>query len=514
MPAHERQRPPSGHGEVLTVPPAESWAVLATENSAAVAAWPESLRELRADARAETLACARVYTRAIGVDAGGSNDGPVIMTGHQPELFGPGVWAKHFLVQRVAREVGGVGLEVVVDTDVAESISLRTPCLREGVAVCDSLLVRGDGGAYVQTGVPDEASRSSFRASGLASLGSLPAPSLARHFTSYCEALDEAAVASHDLGTLMTAARRRYERPAGTDYLDVLASEQVRMPSYLRFVATLLLDAGRFRESFNRALARYRALTGARSAAQPFPDLAIADGRVEVPFWLLADGRRVPVFVDESGGLYAGDALVALLGTSVDSVAGALEDTGSLLAPRAITLTLFERLFVADLFVHGTGGGRYDRVTDDVMREYFGIEPPAFAVASMTLLLPLGACIVTDEDVSAAERRLKRFEHNPDELLSEVEFDTPAERARAEELAGRKSVMVRAIGEDGADRKTLGLEIKRVNAELAALLGPIGRGLKEALDRARDERDASAVLTDRTYPFCLWDPVEVMDKVG
>ena len=26
-------------------------------------------------------------------------------------------------------------------------------------------------------------------------------------------------------------------------------------------------------------------------------------------------------------------------------------------------------------------------------------------------------------------------------------------------------------------------------------------------------REASGVLTDRTYPFCLWSPSEVADKV-
>jgi hypothetical protein len=263
----------------------------------------------------------------------------------------------------------------------------------------------------------------------------------------------------------------------------------------------------------NDALSEYRTRTGARSAAQPFPNLAERDGRVEAPFWLLDDGRRRAVSVGPDGTLFADDESVTALGTTADSAVRALEAHDLLLAPKALALTLFQRLFVADLFVHGTGGGRYDRVTDAVIAGYYGIEPPQFAVASMTLLLPLGAHVVSDEDVAEAERRLNRFEHNPDSLLPEVEFDSVAERIEAEALAARKAEAVAAIAAAGADRKELGRTIRELNARLTVLLEPVGQGLRESLERVRAEREASAVLTDRTYPYCLWDPREVMDKV-
>jgi len=131
----------------------------------------------------------------------------------------------------------------------------------------------------------------------------------------------------------------------------------------------------------------------------------------------------------------------------------------------------------------------------------------------MTLLLPLGGHIVGDEDVTHAERRLHRFEHNPDTVLAEVEFDTVAERERAEALAKRKEDAVAAIARPDADRKALGAAIRAINAELTELLQPVGRELREALAHVRAEREGSTVLTDRTYPYCLWDPREVADKV-
>ena len=63
----------------------------------------------------------------------------------------------------------------------------------------------------------------------------------------------------------------------------------------------------------------------------------------------------------------------------VDPCAGSaeeVEEAGISLAPKAVTLTLFARVFLADLFLHGVGGARYDEVTDGIMRRMYGIEPP------------------------------------------------------------------------------------------------------------------------------------------
>jgi hypothetical protein len=181
-------------------------------------------------------------------------------------------------------------------------------------------------------------------------------------------------------------------------------------------------------------------------------------------------------------------------------------------APKALMLTLFCRLFVADLFIHGVGGGRYDQVTDDVIRRYFGVEPLAFAVASMTMYLPLGARVVTNEDVEAASMALNRMRHNPDQALDQVEFDSSDERSRAQRVADEKARLVAAIASPDADKKTLGRRIREINEELGDLMAPYSRVLQEELDELLRMQEASEILTDRTYPFCFWSPSEVADK--
>src|SRR3989442_2128465 len=127
----------------------------------------------------------------------------------------------------------------------------------------------------------------------------------------------------------------------------------------------------------------------------------------------------------------SGIRLVAA-GESAGEVAGGAGPealAGLPIRPRALTLTAFTRLCLADLFVHGVGGGRYDRVTDAVIREYFGLEPPAYAVTTATMHLPLQG-YDAGEERQALRRRLLELQHNPDRGLADP---TPQEQARISE---------------------------------------------------------------------------------
>ena len=514
MSVHGRITPPGGHGEVLCDPPYATWADIVEANRRASAGWPEPLRICRDAARRELLALARQWTAALGVDADrGTDDRPIVMTGHQPELYHPGVWVKVFLLDRLARETGAIGVDLVVDTDRAGETGARLPLLGPPVAMESVVLTPGTEGAFAQAAVPDQDERTRFRERGAAVLSDLPAPALGHHFAAFCDALDDAATRTEDLGQFMTAARRSYEGPAKSGYLEAPVSQIASLRSYLEWAASLLADAARFREVMNEALRSYRARTGTRSGAQPFPDLDAQGELIEAPFWLLREGRRERVWVRSDGALHAGEALEPVAPDVSPDTLQRLASAGATLAPKAITLTFFARLFLSDFFIHGTGGGRYDRVTDAVITAYYGIEPPRFVVASMTLLLPLGAHVATADEVAVLQQALHRLEHNPDSSLDELEFDDENEQVRARALADRKGELVEAIKRPDADKKALGAEIREVNAALVAMLEPVVLETRERLERAVAAQQAADVLTDRTYPYCLWDPLEVADKV-
>ena len=96
---------------------------------------------------------------------------------------------------------------------------------------------------------------------------------------------------------------------------------------------------------------------------------------------------------------------------------------------RALTNTLYARLFVADLFIHGIGGGKYDELTDAIIHRYYGFEPPRFMVLSATLLLPLPRSPARPEHCQRLARELRDLHWNPQRHLADGDA-TAAELAR------------------------------------------------------------------------------------
>ncbi|MDO8915714.1 MAG: hypothetical protein Q7W16_06495 [Coriobacteriia bacterium] len=511
---------PAGHGEVLTSPDYEQWAGLARANAVAVRGWDFDVcglpaAALRDSARREALARAGEFSARLGVPVRDTphEPGMIVMTGHQPELYHPGVWVKDFLLQRLADEIGAAAIDLVVDSDGFDAVEIHSPCFKPEVRVCRAYLAVGTtDGCFACAPVPSVPDLERFCEAGAEQISSLPAPALGHHFALFCEKLMAAAGDAANLAELVTFARRRYEASASTDYLELPVTSMARSRAFATLLAHIARDAVGFAAAYNDALADFRDRTGTRNPAQPFPDLRIEGDLIELPVWHLAGARRtvwartgdVPALVVD------GEMLCELADCA--SAPDTVFVSSLVPAPKALMLTLFARLFVADFFIHGVGGGRYDSVTDDVIRRYFGVEPPTFAVASMTMYLPLGARVVTDTDIEAASMALNRMRHNPDQAIDQVEFDSSDERGRAQGVADEKARLIAAIASPGADKKALGRRIREVNQELGDLMAPYRLVLQEELDELLRMREASEILTDRTYPFCYWSPSEVADK--
>ncbi|MCI0702059.1 MAG: hypothetical protein L0241_13330, partial [Planctomycetia bacterium] len=312
----------------------------------------------------------------------------VIVTGHQPELSHPGVWAKNFALNALARKLGAIPLHLIVDTDTLKSPSLRFPVFREG----DLESVRMESVSfdafvgevpYEDRGILDSSVFCDF----------LPKVRALTRNWGY-EPLLQSAWQSIDpsyplpLGVQFARVRQRFESEWGCENNEVTVSELSRTSGFQTFASHILSDLPRFRTAYNSAIRAYREAHGIRSVNHPAPELA--EG--EAPFWVhKSNGKRAR----------------ATPSSDVRT-----------LRPRALTLTLFARVCLADFFIHGVGGGKYDEVTDAIIRDYFGIEPPAYQVLSATLHLPLPTFPSTADDLKRAERHLRDLRWNPQRYLS------------------------------------------------------------------------------------------------
>ncbi len=488
MPAHRRLKAPAGNGAVLADPPADAVPGLVEANRARldradvhIGGLP--LWNLRALARREVLEAAREYlnedvpgpgTAVPGLAA----DSPLLLAGHQPELSHPGVWVKHFALNGYARRLGGVPLNLVVDNDTVKSTALRFPVLdgRDPAAVrLESVpFDRFDGEEpYERRRVHDpELFRTlADRAAPLwANWGFEPL--LPRVWQ------DVLAHPAETVGEKFASARRKWERDWGCHNLELPVSRLAKTDAFARFAGHVLADLPRFRRVYNAAVQEYRSAHGIRGRSHPVPDLAPG----EAPFWGPAgpDGRR--------GRL-----------TTPANVPPAK------LRPRALTLTLFARVCLGDLFVHGIGGGKYDEVTDAIIRDYFGVEPPAYQVLSATLRLPLPTFPTTPGDVAALARRERDLYWNPQRHIPGPESERPEVR----ELVRRHDVLAAVEPPDRAGRRRRFRELREIGDQLRTLVLPRMAEARNWLDRARQEADANAILMRRDFAWVLY-PEEVL----
>lgn len=494
---------PQHSGEVFCHPPAAEFEAVARENAERLAASALSidgtpLREVRHQARSRTLQRAAAYTVAMGIDVPlPPASALLLVTGHQPFLFHPGIWIKHLLAHRLAGS-RHAALSIPVDSDTFEEIAADVPVLDGGLRLIRDTLVRAPADVpYEAQPAPDPASWQAFLRRLDGTLRTLNEPEIEAAFRAFVDAASNVRPAA-DIGTFLTTVRRRYE--GRRRYREVPVSHVSRSPEFMRFFLSILRDSVRFADAFNRHLDAYRERYNVRTVAQPFSNLERDGERVELPFWFIHGGRRQSVYGTREGRGWtlstSGDTIVTIGdGDGPDALAG-IE-----IRPKALTLTAFSRLCVADLFIHGVGGGRYDRVTDAVIADYFGIQPPRYAVVTATLHLPLREHR-TGEERQRLQRRLLELRHNPERVLRQPSSEQ-------QRLIDDKWRLIASL--DGGsltrrERRQATQRIREINDSLSQVLAESVTEVEGALQALADAPDADAAARHRGYPFCFFPP--------
>lgn len=297
----------------------------------------------------------------------------------------------------------------------------------------------------------------------------------------------------------------------GLANLELPVSRLADSRAFLLFVAEMLRRRDDLFDAYNGALAEYRRVYRERSAAQPVPDLARDGPRIELPFWAWRRHerrRRLWAETAPAGGLRLTADGLALGHLAPDRLrcpdeAAAhlktLRDAGWKIRPRALSMTLFTRLCVADVFIHGLGGALYDKITDAMFERLFGVQAPELVLASCTVHLPLETFPSTPRDLQAARRAVRDWKYNPDRLL-------PADvlRGPASAPSSTRNAASSPRGPTRADRRRDFLRVRALNGRLAAFDPDGPAAAQRRLARVHRELRQNAILRGREYPYCLY----------
>jgi len=434
----------------------------------ALSAW-----SLEADSRHDrTVLIERINARAkrLGLATLKPPATSLIATGHQAQLWHPGILAKDIAMDLAAQRLGAQRMHLAVDQDANGAWRLDIPFV-EG----DELKVKSALLADQKPGVPTGFQPSADANQLQERLAGLDSP-----LTSVLgEALD-------DLPDCVTLAEQiavvlaRLKKPYAGDVPVMMVSDLAGLKMYESIVSRMLNEAQKCASAYNQAIADHP-----QAGMTP---LAVGRELVEVPLWATKwDGPRRRVFVDLSDSL---PMFVYDNGKPIDPEAVTL-------LPRALLLTAVMRGCLCDLFIHGTGGLIYDRVTEAWWREWAGEQLAPMAGVTADVYLDTGAPVAGSDELDHAVWRRHHLPHNLDRELALDGEQVERKRELLEHMQDDR---------DRARRRSAYRELHRINHALAdqhpdaMVLADRDLRLAEAgVNNAR-------IATRRDWCFALYPP--------
>lgn len=547
-----RLRAPKADGETLISPEINQVGKLLQENqsifqNAKSQLSNRTLQELRTHTRKEAIAAGFQYTNSLWKLAHPNDDSkgflpdtfnaenpslemiqefaestPLIMTGHQPEMYHPGVWLKNFAISDMANQWEGLSMNLIVDNDTIKHSSISVPAGSLQNPSVDKISL---GGLSVQlpweeATVNDEDSFQKFGtriSSAMENWGIIPV------IHKFWPMVSKATKSTKKFVDLLTVGRKQVEWQWGVKNLELPISKMCELKSFDCFMHHILSNLDSFVKTHNEILKQYRELNRIHSQSHPVPELKINDDWLESPFWVWKEGETIrnPLFVKTTGeGMELSNGQESVGTIPIDCEIScqtvldrydSLRKAGWKIRTRALTTTLFTRLLLCDLFIHGIGGAKYDEMADQILCEFFDVKPPNFVVATGTQHLPLGQEIeATPKSLRKLKAKLRDVKFNPErhfegnstaaiyKLISAKE--KLVEESDSRDRSGTKKVRQSRAAENKARHEMINM----IREQLVLKAKPVIQEIEAEIEKQSKAIETARILNSRERSFCLF----------
>ncbi len=388
----------------------------------------------------------------------------IIASGHQASLWHPGILAKYIAMHHACRLYDASPLNLVVDHDVYDPLHIPYP-QKTGDRLAVRHLELGHCRQYIPPGMHDPVDLSVLRRQ---------VNPLFKSIVDAAENLPDCQSLAEQFAVLIT----RLISPL-TGVMPVLfVSDLPTLSMYRSFVNGMIEDAHHCACSYNAALKGQGQWQIAR--------LAVRDHQIELPLWAVSRNQpRRRVFLRTSDHC---NNLVFDTGQAMDA------DIYNLL-PRAMTLTAFMRMYGCDFFIHGLGGGEYDKVTDTWINNWRGGRPAPFAVVTADMYLERDVPVADRSDFAKAVWYRHHLPHNIDR---HVRLDVSQQH-----LADRKHQLIKHMKDDRNRKRKQNIyrEIKEINRLLMLSHPGAIRFADDQLARVRIGLANRDIAGRRDWPF-------------
>ncbi len=451
----------------------------------------------------------------------------IIQTGHQPVFFHPGIWIKNIFLNVLLKSPfldRCLGLNVILDNDLCKELSLPLPALSESGGLRlekINFLSTAQDLPFEECSLPSLKLINEFTENIINRIKTLENKNILNNFINFSRCLENSFCLCHqnycdsNLGEFLSLARRLFENEINPAYLELPFSQICNSDEFLSFFLEIVKNIESFSKIYNNKLDEYRKLFNVRNRANPSPNLIIKENFIEVPFWIWRgeDNRRKIYILKEKNKIYLYSDFYGRIflldkddSKSLFSLKNSLKEKGLKIRPKALLLTLYNRLFVSDLFIHGLGGVKYDLVTNEIIKEFFKVEPPHFLVISCTLYLDFkSSSVSSDFKISDLKKKIRDLKFNPERYIKELNL-SEKEATQIRQLAKRKAELIKKIKGTllPIEKQKISEEIKSINKSIGEKFEPLKYELNRKIEEEEERIKQSKIYNFREFPFCFF----------
>ncbi|MBN1898021.1 MAG: hypothetical protein JW827_04525 [Spirochaetes bacterium] len=418
----------------------------------------------------------------------------IIATGHQPLFYYPGIIFKNYYTHKIAGMAKGIPVNFIVDTDEA-IVQIVIPGKNENIFFKKLMELKNpDKKAYFHF-KPSQEEVKHFFIRIEKEIKGLDDTRTNKAFRDYFKSFLELFSNNHDFVETISFLRRQWEKSLQFPVLDIRISRLSDSIAFAQFIWELVKDIDRFTEIYNDAVQKVK-----KNEYQAVKYLTRENNTFELPFWYIGKSREEVFLKKEIDQLLIFTPLENLLTLSMKE-----NDNVSIqklkrikLVPKAVTLTLILRLFFADLFIHGTGGQFYDRVTDEILMRFYHLNTLPFAMATGNIYLPLFEAMMTREKEYREKKDfLKELKYHPEKYLTED---------KSKKYISERKALARLLScqSDPVQRKSIHDKLTRLGEQATQSLKDRITDTKKEISRAENIIKFKDVFAERKYPYFLF----------
>lgn len=461
--------------------------------------------EERPAIRSQLLHIARIYTSQLlpGYCCPLKTEN-LIVTGHQPIWHHPGILAKNIVADKFARQQKGLCIHLVVDHDIGDS-DMILPFSSDGLAL-DFMKIPGEEN---QRQIPFELRNKPDLKIINNLINSItkncPENFCCRLWLEYLKKNSQTILSLKNLADIITSLQAVLNNALGIEMLYLPTSLMSQSNSFLKFSASIIKNYEKFTYIYNDAVSK-------NTTHSNFKFLNVDNaGKTPLPLWLVtACGLRSCLYVKKTGSATITISTMSRNLAEIDITADMIPQLKSILSeyqlslrPKAVTMMLFVRLFLSDLFIHGIGGGLYEKITDFILDNYYNSKKTAVAIATATAALPLAVQPPLQHDIKILNQNIRKINYSPEEYIDKTLLENDS---IAKAIKIKKSMIRQAsdLDKSSQQKQDAWKKVNKINSKLIKYAQPSIKRVEEQIQLATQFQHTTGILNYRQFFFGLF----------